>query len=497
MNLSPVLITCMQYVVFGVLIYFALYHKLSSHPITTWDESLFSLRALSLYETGSYLSNFNIYDDLPNHRNTKLPFTTLLQVLGYKLFGVNEYGVRIPTVSVLVVTILLMIRHFRRDYGSRYFGFLFGLITLSTLGLYGIHMARSGDQDVAYSCYLLVATLSFGKYLHTNATRYLIYFTLSFIAAILTKNLLAGLIFPGVLIYTLLSGQLGRCLKDYRIYLSVLGIGLAYGGTLAYFESQYPGFVDRMWNYELMGRYQTIIEEHQGPPLYYLRLLQERFSPYIYLIPFVIGYSFHPRVPAMMKCLIQIVSCAFVSYIAIISLSETKTFWYLAPNYLFGIYLVSAGLLMLYLLHKDRLGRSDNMILLSSFLLIFGLLYSSVINEVISPSVKSAKDERYGKFISLIEKRRPTIKSFLIYDNNFGTTAYFYKRKHEYQNPELAITYKREVKNIESGQLIMSCLNNVLDPLSKLYDHEVIEQWHDCKLIKINSLQNDNNSTQD
>lgn len=496
-NQSLLMQRIIKYLTLGILIYFALYHKIGSHPIELWDESLFSLRALHFFETGSILSDFNLYENLPNHRSTKLPFTTFFQVLGLKIFGVNELGIRIPTITIFVATIALMIRHFKRDFFNENFGIVFCLIALSTLGLFGPHMARTGDQDIAFSCYLLIATVYFGKYLHTSRTNALVVFTLSFIAALLTKNLLAGLIFPGVLLYTLLSKTLLSCLKDYRMYLSILSIAVAYGGTVSYLESQYPGFIDRMWNYELMGRYQKVIESHQGSPLFYLRILQDQFSPYVYLIPFIIGLSFSKNVDPLMRKLVQLMGCVFLSYIIIISFSETKTFWYLAPNYLFGIYLVTAGGLMSYNLIKDSLDREIKTSLIFGGILTFGMLYSYVLQSVLSPTRQTPKDEKYGRFISRVQKEKPQLKEFTLIDNNFATAAYFYKKKAEYSDNNLTINYQRKVEP-QDGEIVMSCLGNVLDPIHLGYEYEVLYHWQDCKLLKINSkIKSNENQSED
>lgn len=478
-----------KYLLFGALVYFALLYKIGSHPIEIWDESLFSLRALHFLEHGSYLKNFEWYDHLPEHRNTKLPFTTFFQVIGLKFLGINELGLRVPVILIFVSTIFYIVSHFRKSLDSENFGFLFGLVLVTSLGLYGPHMARSGDHDMAFSCYLLLSTLFFGNYLNSDRTRDLVLFTMSFIAALLTKNLLAGLIFPGVLLYTILSKNLLRCFKDYRVYLSVITIAIAYGGTILYFESQYNGFIDRMWNYELMGRYQTPIEGHTGSWLYYVHELMAKFSPYYYFIFFSIAISFHGKISDRLRNSIWLMSCVFFSYLVIISYSETKTFWYLAPNYLFGAYIVSAGALATYRIFTPVIDRRSGYAIGALLIVGFVYLYQGAIDSILDPTRKTPKDEKYGIFINKVLNERPKLDQFYLIDNNFGSSAFFYKKKYEALNPSLSIYYRREI-DLKEGDLVTSCLLNVLNPIHDKYEYEVLQEWTDCKFLKITSIKN-------
>ncbi len=474
----------LKYLGFLLLVYFALFYKLGSNPIEIWDESLFSLRALHLYETGSYLVNFDNYAYLPDHRNTKLPFTTFFQVLGYKLFGVNELGLRVPIVSIFLLTMLYVIKHFRSVHSSENGGFIFGLILITSTGLFGPHMARSGDHDVAFGCYLLLSTIFFGNYLHQGKSKSLILFTAAFIAAIMTKNLLAGLIFPGVFIYTLMSKNLVKCLKDYRIYLSVLCIAIIYCGSLWYFEWKYNGFISRMWGYELMGRYKSTIENHGGTATYYFNELIRKFSPYYLMVIVSIALTLHKFLSSTIKQRILLASSVFLSYIFIISMSETKTFWYLAPCYIFGAYIVALGSLgmleIITIKYDKRFSIATTILLIALFL----KLYVPIVDNNANPSRALHKDEKYGIFIEQILSKPEQIKEFTIIDNNFGSAAFFYKKKFEYENPNITITYQRST-DVEIGTTVVTCLQNVLNPLSDKYEYEVIDRWSDCKFLKI------------
>jgi len=95
----------------GILIYIPTFHFMGQVPIRHWDESLFGLRALHMYSTGDYMSNFDLYEGLMDHRNTKLPFTTWIQVLFMKIVGINVIALRLPIALIFVATIGYIFRY--------------------------------------------------------------------------------------------------------------------------------------------------------------------------------------------------------------------------------------------------------------------------------------------------------------------------------------------------------------------------------------------------
>src|SRR5690606_16747810 len=136
---------------------------------------------------------------------------------------------------------------------------------------------------------------------------------------------------PGILLYTILSGKLMELLVDRRIYYSLFAIIAAYAGTVGYLEMQYPGFIDRMWNYELMGRYSETIEGHSGGVFFYVdKLFNEHFKPMAFLaLPALLWIWIKGSDKSRSLALYLV--CSIVGYLAIISFSGTKTTWYHAP----------------------------------------------------------------------------------------------------------------------------------------------------------------------
>ncbi len=483
------------YLVFAAVVYFPVFHHLERQPINLWDESLFSLRALHLAQTGEYLDNFNLYQDLPDHRNTKLPFTTYLQTLSLKIFGVNEFAIRLPISLLFIGTVILVLIHIQRRFNVGRLGAVFGLVAITAIGFVEPHFLRTGDQDAPFACYLLLCCIWYLDYLETKKTKYLIGFTAMAIAALLTKNLLAGLIAPGILLFTFWKGKLFSMLKDYKFLLSCVSILGVYAAVIAYFESRFPGFIDRMWNYELMGRYTNTIENHSKDFLYFFTdLALESFVPYFLLIPIIFASSFNKSMSKPLQDSIQLITLVMFCYTLVLSFSQTKTDWYIAPNYLFGSYVITLGSIVLYK-YITHVSEQSRRLLYIGIGVSWTLLYITVMRNVHNPQ-PIHKDEKYGLFMKKLAKENPGIKQYTIVDNNFGTTASFYKEMYNSKDIDYAIGYQRHFA-LNNDQLIMSCLNNVLNPVNKLYQTETVRHWDDCKLLKIISKNDEQNTPQD
>ena len=466
-----------------LLVYFPLFLHLDSLPLATWDESLFALRALHLFEEGSYMYNFNVYHDLPNHQNTKLPFTTFFQVLGYKIFGVNELGLRLPIIFLFLAMSAYLIYHFKKHFGTLWPALIFLLILIASPGFVKPHMLRTGDQDVPFAMYLLLAILFFYQYLRSSRPAYIWAFALAFLAALMTKNLLAGIIAPGLLLFVIQQKKLKWLFSRPAWYGVLFLIAGVYLGSLWYFESKQAGFFDRMWNYELLGRYQTTIEGHVGGPLFYLRELIDGMGVFFWPAAFspllVGGWSAQGK----WKNLIMILWLSMLSYGGILSFSETKTAWYAAPLFPGAALLSALSIYYVYQCFFRHKSRQWQLACGSICLIIYSLAYYDTVASNYHPQPQ-LKGEKYGLFLKHLKRSDSPHTQLTIVDNNFGTAAFFYTQMYNRLSSRFQVDYQRGL-DLRPGQKVMSCLLNVLQPVHDQYEYEVIKKYQDCELLEI------------
>jgi 4-amino-4-deoxy-L-arabinose transferase-like glycosyltransferase len=470
------------WVLFGMAIYLPTFLHMEIMPVGTWDESLFGLRAHFLFEEGRYLDDFSRYEGLHGHRNTKMPLVTFFQVAGYHLFGVNELGLRLPIALIFVGTVLVFLFWSKKRLNSFLPGIIFGLILVSSSGWVAPHLLRTGDHDVPFACFLFLASLFFLDYMGEKRIKDLLLFTLFSSAALLTKNLLIGLMLPGLVAFLLWKREFMNVIKDYKVYLAFVGLLFSYGLVIIWLEFQYPGFFMRMWNFELMGRFSSTIEGHQGGWLFYFDVLTKGMSPWFFLFPIVL-LGFTPFIKGKKKdfVVLQVLLTAFL-FLGLTK-SSTKTLWYAAPLYVF----ISAGLSVIF---TEIIVRAGTVLEGRSVwavyaipVLIFSWPYSKVVQNVYWPDLPG-KDHQCGKCIQKVAERYPDIKTFYIGDKNFGTTAVWYEKKFENLDSDYDITFTR-IWNFQEGDHVLASVDHPYREIGEKYEIEVLHASRFCRLFKV------------
>ena len=471
------------FLVFLTLIYFAVFHRLGRLPISLWDESLFSLRALHMHLTGEYMSDFNLFNGLPNHRNTKLPFTIFFQVLSLKVFGVNEFAIRLPNALIFTGTAIYMLGHFKSRFGSVWSGFIFGLVAITTLGFMRTHMLSTGDQDAPFACYILLATLAFVTYSESRKTLPLVGFVFFSLAAVLTKNLLAGLLAPGIIVYLFISRQYLLVFRDLKFWLACLIIIGVYIGVIYYYELRFPGFFDRMWGYELVGRYNETIEDHYDSPFYYLKLITlDGFSPYSFLLPIVIFGVLRTKADRKLKNSMISTACVIFSFVMILSFSKTQAPWYIAPVYLLGPYMIALGSLPV-LQYLGGLTRRSRLVVVGIIFMLWFIFFVGVVSNNLK-RVPDLDEEKYGLFMGRLALEIPEMKIYTLVDNGFGSSSKFYTEMYNLKGEGYNIGYQRDII-YNRNQIIMTCLDAVSTDTYAQYKIEELKTWDKCKLLKV------------
>jgi len=475
------------FAVYGLFIYLTLFNHIGKHPIKTWDESLFAGRAMYMAENNTYLPNFKKIDTiLPNHKNTKLPFTTFIQAASFKVFGFGEKALRVPLALILVLCFFYVIRFSKQEFQEPAYGVIMSIILLTSIAFMRDHMARFGDQDVPFAVYSLLSILFFYRYCEHDKLKDLILFTCFSIAALLTKNLLSLILIPGLIVYAIYRGVFLKLFVRSSTYVAAFALVASYTFTILYLENAYPGFFERMWNYELFGRYKNTIEGHTGGFFYYFELyFTRRHAPwfaFLWTIPFIF---LNPQNSKSSKNLAVCLLLAFLSYFIIVSMSSTKTAWYYAPLYMINAYLLAMGIVSFYRFVSPLTESSKY---LKQVLWGLGISLATygfyiTMNDVSYNPDSIYKDEQYIHFMRQLEKTNPNLREYSIVDNNFGSVPVLYA-----QNFNKEKDYNIKVKrggNRDKGEIVMVCLNNALNPIKRRYEITELDTFKYCHLIRI------------
>ena len=482
----------------------SLFYNLEGVDMNVWDESLFAMRAYQLYENGTFLQNFNQFEGLYDHPSTKLPFVTLLQAASFHLFGPSVWALRLPIGLLAIICILVMIRIlFRLGIGSKW-GLLMGLLMVSSPTFLGEHMLRTGDHDSPLAFFLILSGLYFYEYTNTERRTSIWGLCFWFLAALLTKNILAGVVVPAWVLFALISGKIPTLLKDQRLYAAALGVLGVYAAVLAGFEMAYPGFFDRMWNYELMGRYTEVIEGHTGPWYYYIDLLFKDDTLFMWLAIMaafcaVLGYGIRMGWSSLKFQKWGVGGRVFIFvflvgavYLAVVSQSQTKLPWYHAP--LFPMMAVLAVLGLRAIL--GFMGVWDNGVLGIVGLGLLGLWFVTGVKVHSRTTLFGTKG--YLSMFSELNQSDLLLPHTYIVEDDFGSDTYFYvksfaenaknKKVNSQDNVDLGdkqFHFTRDIDSLKVGSAVMIKKPWILQRIDAQFETENILKLEDVQYRKI------------
>ncbi len=483
-----------KYLIFGlycVAIYFPVFLHLDWQPMNNWDESLFAMRAGYMSEEGHYLRDYSYWvDGGMLHRSTKPPFTTWLQVLSFKIFGISELSLRLP-IALCTLGLALLFPWFSwKKLGDVNIGYCAGFVLVTSLGFVREHGSRTGDQDAALAFYMMAGALAFYNYLDTPEKRqrlcWLAVLTASTIAAVMTKYAFGLLFFPAFFSYAIYKKALWGLLKTGSVWLAALVVVAVPAIWLAYIEGQLPGFVVQALQHEMTARYSVNIGGHDHPfGFYFLRFWQkDYFMPWLLLLPVPLFLLFSKQRSRLRDFILLMLLCAFAALL-VVSFSKTKTDHYDVVAYpplamLAGIGLYRLGVASWQFWQKKQFRVAVLFgTILGAWVLVV-LPYRAVIEKVYMPKIQDVS-MAYGYILRKIQKTQPGYKQFTILSPVYNVQVNYYaglfNRKKGY-----GIKLSEHPKMVEVGDTILACEPMMIDPLKAQFFLEIIEKDGDCLL---------------
>jgi 4-amino-4-deoxy-L-arabinose transferase-like glycosyltransferase len=303
-------------------------------PIVIWDESRLAVNALEMHLAGPSL--VTTYGFQPDLWNTKPPLMIWLMQACIALFGPAEWAIRLPSNLAAMGTLLLVLLFTRRVTHSLGAGAVAAVLLTLSLEFFGEHGARTADYDALLTffttAYMLI--LFFAVHRRRPPAGRLLLAGALVAGAVMTKTI-AGLV-PGFgLAFYLLA--VNRWRRPFQSPWYAAAGAVAAAPVAAFYglrELQAPGYLAAAWGNDVAGRFGTALDQHAGPPWYYLRttFVVPWFSagPLALTAPFaLIGARGLKRQGLIFSLL------AAVGVMLPISLSSTKLPQYAAPAYPF------------------------------------------------------------------------------------------------------------------------------------------------------------------
>src|SRR5690606_32991374 len=150
------------------------------------------------------------------------------------------------------------------------------------------------------------------------------------------------------MIYTITQSQLFSIIKNKYLYLGIVLFCIPIISYYGIRELYNPGYIAQVGENEIWGRYLQTLEQHHHPFYYYLKhIWTTKFTYWIplALLGFIIGWRHKDSLVRKVSTLSSII---VITFLTIISLSQTKLYWYDAPIYPFLAVMTALSIWMLY-----------------------------------------------------------------------------------------------------------------------------------------------------
>ncbi len=385
-----------KYLILFALICIPLFGYLGSLPIRIWDESRLAINAYEMLHNKNYIVTY--FEGKPDMWNTKPPLLIWIQVVCIKLFGINEFSLRLPSAIAAVltgVTILWLSKQYIHNF---WYGFIAILILVTSHGYVNFHVTRTADYDALLTLFTTLSGLLFFMFCETKKHKYLYFFFIFTALAVLTKSITGLLFTPALFAYLLIRKQLIPLLKTKHLYLGIFYFFTIVAGYYLLRENQNPGYLKAVYMNELGGRYLEVNEDHVGGFWYYYdRFIKFQMPSWIWLIPLGVVFGFLTKDKKTRRLTIFL-SLMILQFFLVISTSKTKTGWYDAPLYPFLALLIANFIYFIFsLLKQDKTERSvliQNGI--SLMLLLFILITATIVTNL------KWNDYRFYPFLAML-----------------------------------------------------------------------------------------------
>ncbi len=464
------------------LAFFYLY-RLDYSTLVSWDEGWYASISRSMLKTGDI---FNlIWNGKPFYDHPPMGFW--LMALSYKIFGIGEFGSRLPSVITGLLAVVFVYKTALLIFKNRVVAVVAGLM-LGTSAWFVLRV-RSGNLDAPFIFFYILTVYSALK--ARDNYKYFIITMLSFTALLLTKTLV------GVsALFIILLLVFKNIVKSKNIKITLIGVFLFLLLLLPWYLIQfikYPNFYSSHF-IQVGMRSKTLMSYFKlnyTLPLFYLHMGVRKWY-YLWLLGlFSVVFTLWWR-----KYLIFVVLLwnALVLY-PFLTTDQTHI-WHLIPVYLPMALIMAGGVYRLGYLVFKNLKKINllkikaiksvmsvsllNTVYLICFVLIAAIQVRGLFGEVIPGS-------RYVPDDVAISKQATNYNKPLYLDDDFLPIAVFYSGKNV--NPLIYLPDSKKnlvgfYQNTKDNNFMVITRNYALDNLDKLgIQYKIIDQNNSFSII--------------
>lgn len=330
---------------------FLSFFRLGQQPIHQWDEARTGINALEMLQNGDWVNLH--FAGQPDNIRAKPPLQIWLVASTFEVFGANPLSLRIPS-ALATIGIFFFLFKIITLYRSVPFALFACLIVITSRGIIGYHVGRTGDFDALLTFFLLGGCYHFLQFIDFEKKNAAYWAALFFGLAFMTKGPAMGVLFPGLALYALLTQKIGYILRSKAFIPSILIMGalpafwylMIYTTGIEWEQPLYSGrnVFERMFLYDIVDRFTMTEfegEEVHADPLFLFKCLHETFSYWNYIFYTVVlaGLFFLPQQYDIWKAnwsqpsqkLLLLSISIWLSLTLFLSTVTATKYWYMAP----------------------------------------------------------------------------------------------------------------------------------------------------------------------
>jgi hypothetical protein len=327
------------------------------------DEGRYSEIPREMLEKGDFITPTLNYV----HYFEKPPLHYWLNILSFKLFGLNEFAARFTGALAGLLTVLLVYHTARKLFGRRT-GILSAFILGTSTGF--IAQSRINLTDMTLTFFLSASLCCFIIAAMEHEKRKGLYYNLFFVftaLAVLTKGLI-GIVFPiGIICLYLLIGRRWHLLKEVKFVSGSMIFALFAVPWFVLVSLRNPGFAQFFFIHEHLQRYTSTIHGRYQPFWYFVPILLLTMLPWSFYIARAAWKAFKGRCSPDGSRLVYLVLWAAFVFL-FFSASQSKLIPYILP--IFPPLAILVGKMF-----SDRMGNEEETLFGPEHLLMVSSLF--------------------------------------------------------------------------------------------------------------------------
>ena len=456
------------------------------YPIQLWDESRLAVNATEMVLNHQLLVTY--FDGQPDLWNTKPPLLIWLQAGCIAVLGNKEWVVRLPTSTANLVTVSVLYWFCARPLRSPAAGLFSGLVLATCAGFASYHVAWAADYDALLCMWQVLVLVAFFQYTeHRTRTAWWVCVG-ALMGGVLTKGIAGFICVPALVAYGLWRGALLPLFGQRKFYAALLLFGLAVGGFYLARELAAPGYWRAVQENELQGRFSRAFNYLHGPWNFYLDHLRHGdFWPWLGVPPTLLLAWLQPEARPR-RLTVWLLTYSGV-WLAVLSLSASKAFWYAAPVFPALALLVGLGLSWVYEALRapffaTRLSSRTSVLLFAA--LVFWYPYR-VIAAVVNQRSTFAEN-KYVTYLTNLVVAHPEIKRVTLLvprifqdpqpvpntphdpDSNYNPVYSYYRLAFKMQHRlDVAFLNNRQLNRLQPADTVVVCLAPLRQELTRQF----------------------------